>query len=347
MKRHAHFFLTAVLIHAAAVLAVRADVVETRNGARLVGKITKIDGATVTLTTDYAGSLAIKQSEVTGVRTDAPRFVRLKEGTVVEGALVSAAGGQVQVKGADGSLVAAPVEKIIGAWAPGETDPAVAALRSKWSYEASVDVTGKTGNKEQVGTAFNVRALRTGPHDKLKLYAAYNRQRTDGSVSADQFKSGVDYSDNFSGRHSWYVRDEGGYDYVKDIGFYDTAASGYGYDFVQRPLHLLTGRAGLALRYENYQNPATSDVHDVGLDFGLHHEYTFNKSKLSNSLSYVPSINDFTDFHFEHESYYEIPLMDPKWKLRIGITHDYNSKPGTGVDRLDTTYFTRLVLGWE
>ncbi|HTJ79511.1 MAG TPA: DUF481 domain-containing protein [Rariglobus sp.] len=329
-----------------AAVIVRADVVETKNGARLVGKITKIDGSTVTLTTDYAGSLSIKQGEVTAIRMDSPRFVRLTGGTVMEGTVTPAEAGKIQIKGADGTITTS-VEKIAATWEPGSTDPAVLALERKWTYEASVDVTGKSGNSEQLGTAFAFRAQQTGPHDKLKLYTAYNRQQTDGAISADQFKAGIDYSNNFSGRTSWYVRDEGGYDHVKDINFYNTSAAGFGYDFIQKPLHLLTGRAGLSFRYEDYKNPATQDLQDVGFDFGIHHEYTFDHSKLVNNLSYTPLLNDFADFHFEHESYYEIPLLDPKWKLRIGISHDYNSKPGTGVDRLDTTYFTRLVLDWD
>ncbi len=346
MKQKVFFWVFAVHAVWAAAAIVHADVVDTKGGARLTGKITQIDGVNVTLVTDYAGTLTIKQSEVTALQMDAPRFVRLGAGEAVEGTVATAADGHIQIKDSGGTTTGT-VDKITAVWAPGEPDPAAVALRRKWSFEAAIDVSGKSGNKEQLGTAFSFRALQTGPHDKLKFYTAYNRQRTDGTISADQFKAGIDYADNYSGRHSWYVRDEGGYDHVKDIDTYNTSAIGLGYDIVKEKLHLLTARAGLAFRYDNYRNPATSDVQDLGLDFGLHHEYTFNQSKLINNLSYVPSIHDFSDYHFEHESYYEVPLHRDKWKLRLGISHDYNSKPGTGLDRLDTTYFTRLVLNWE
>ena len=348
MQRPSFPFIVSVLMALVVAVMSRADVIETKGGARLIGKITNVDGTTVTLVTDYAGTLAIKQVEVVGLQTDAPLFVRLKGGTVMKGTVVSvpAEAGKIQIKGGDG-IITTSVEKVAATWAPGSVDPAVAALDRKWAYEATVDVTGKSGNSEQLGTAFSFRAEQTGPHDKLKVYSAYNRQSTDNLVSADQFKAGIDYSNNYSGRHSWYVRDEGGYDHVKDIHFYNLSAVGLGYDFIKEPLHLLTGRTGLAFRYENYKNPATDDIQDAAFDFGLHHEYTFSKSKLINDLSYTPSINDFSNFHFEHESYFEVPLASPNWKLRMGISHDYNSKPGTGVDRLDTVYFTRLVLRWE
>jgi hypothetical protein len=48
-----------------------------------------------------------------------------------------------------------------------------------------------------------------------------------------------------------------------------------------------------------------------------------------------------------HESSLELPLLSSQWKLRLGVATDYNSQPGKGVSRLDTTYFTRLALSWK
>ena len=48
----------------------QADVVETKNGARIVGQVTKIEDGKIFVTTDYAGDLVIKQSEVVGMSAD-------------------------------------------------------------------------------------------------------------------------------------------------------------------------------------------------------------------------------------------------------------------------------------
>lgn len=58
-----------------------ADVVETKSGARIVGKVVAIDGGTVSVDTNFAGTIAVKQSEVTAITTDAPVAVRLASGT--------------------------------------------------------------------------------------------------------------------------------------------------------------------------------------------------------------------------------------------------------------------------
>src|SRR5690606_29973631 len=139
------------------------------------------------------------------------------------------------------------------------------------------------------GSALSARAKRIGPHDVLQFYAAYKRQESNGTVSADQFKAGVDYANNFAGRTSWYVRDEAGFDRVKDIDFYNLAAVGLGYDFIKKDKQILTGRAGVSHRFESYGNPATDELNSAGLDLGLHHEYTFRTAKLVNDLTFVPA----------------------------------------------------------
>lgn len=329
--------LLSLAIHAA------ADTVETRSGAHIVGKITSIDAGEIVVDTDFAGTIKIKQSEVTSFTTEQPVAVRLASGTRFDGQVSAGPNGALQIAGPDGT-VTTTVSKVAASWAAGAVDPAV---DRHWVYEASLDVSGGTGNKEQLGTAVEARAVLKTPQDTLQFYTAYDRQVADKVKAADQLKIGTDYQNNFAGRSSWYVRDEGGFDRVKDIDLYNIAAAGFGWDFVKEPKHTLTGRAGLSFRYENYGNPATEDVDSLGLDIGLNNEVEFGDSRLVNRISYVPSFDDFANYRINHETFYQIPLSHPAWKLRIGISNDYNSKPGPGVEKLDTSYFTRLVLNWE
>ncbi len=338
---------TALLAVAAAAFLLRAhaDVVETNNGARLVGEIEKIAEGHIIMKTAYADVITIKQSDVTSIATDKPISVRLESGTVLEGTL-SSQNGEVQISGSDGRLTTS-VPRIAAIWPAGAQDPRIAALERSWAYEAAVDIAGKSGNSEQIGTQVSGRAVLKTDRDTLQFYTAYNRQVTDDVKAADEFKAGVDYANNFSGKRSWYVRTEGGFDRVKDIDLYNVSAVGLGYDFIKEPNHTLTGRAGISYRYEGYGNPASEDVSSAGLDLGLNHEWTFENSRIVNRLSFVPTFDDFGNFRLTHESFYEIPLSIPAWKLRLGISNDYNSEPGAGVEELDTSYFTRLVLTWK
>lgn len=321
----------------------RADTVETKNGARIIGKITKIDAGDIVVDTDFAGTVTVKQAQVASFSTDAPIAVRLASGTRFDGQVTAGANGAIQIAGSDGTI-STTVDKVAASWSAGAVDPLV---DRHWTYEASVDIAGKTGNSEQLGSAAELRAALKTTQDTLVFYSSYNRQVTDGIKSADQFKLGVDYQNNFAGRYSWYARDEGGFDRVKDVELYNVAALGLGFDLVKEPKRTTTARLGLSFRYEGYRNPITPDVKSAGLDIGLNNDLEFGNSKLVTRLAFVPAFEDFANYRLTHESFYQIPLANPAWKLRLGVSNDYNSTPPVGVQKLDTSYFTRLVLNWD
>jgi hypothetical protein len=272
--------------------------------------------------------------------------VRFANGTRIEGKVSGSGDGRVKVGNGEGEF-SSEISKVAASWVAGGKDPAIAALERGWAYEAAVDVFGKNGNKSQLGTSASLRATLKGAADNLQFYTAYDRQVTDGQKSADQFKAGVDYTSNFSGKYSWYMRDEGGFDRVKDIELYNVAAFGMGYDLIKASKQLLTGRAGLSFRYEGYKNPRSTDVKSAGLDFGFAHRLEMNSTLLVNRVTFVPTFEDLGNFRAMHESFLELPLANPSWKLRLGVANDYNSEPGRGVEKMDTAYFTRFVLNWR
>jgi hypothetical protein len=343
--------ITRTLLRAGACLAaictlhLSADVLETTNGARIVGKIKQIHGGDIIVSTDYAGDITVKQALVTSITTDRPVAVRTADGTRIIGIVSAAPGGGVSVVGEKGSCTTT-VGKIAASWAAGEEDPDVVAARRKWSYEAGVDINGQSGTQNQLGTTYGFRAKLTGPNDELQLYTAYNRQEANSQVSTEQFKVGADYSDNFTTFESWYLKDEAGFDRVNDIAMYDIGAGGLGYDFIKGDNETLTGRIGLSYRYDSYTTAGATALSTAGADIGMEYTRKFKTSSLSDRISFDPAFQDFGNFIITHEIKYDIPLVSPFWKLSLGMANNYNSRPVGGVDKLDTIYFTRLVLDW-
>jgi hypothetical protein len=64
-------------------------------------------------------------------------------------------------------------------------------------------------------------------------------------------------------------------------------------------------------------------------------------------LGYTPAFKEFSNYRLHHETTYEVPLTASLWKLKTGISNDYTSVPQPGVRRLDTLYFTSLILNWQ
>jgi putative salt-induced outer membrane protein YdiY len=333
-----------------------ADVVETRNGARIVGKVTKVEDGKVFITTDFAGDLTIKQSEVTTMSTDAPVFVRLASGTVLQGTLAGD-GETLKINGPDGELTTR-VEKVSASWEPTGEDPQVTAMKKqiaaserRWTYQTSVDLTGKTGNTDSTGLAAGFTATLASPQDALKFYASTNYATSEDAAgnknkTADELKGGIDYASFFSERLGWYVRQELERDNVEEVDLRSTTDAGFTFRFAKTDVHQLTGRLGAGYRFESYGN----GVENKGavLSTGLNNAIKFGEfASLVTDLTYLPAIDDFSDYRFVHDSGLEFPLAAGFWKLRVGLNNQFNSSPQPGREELDTTYYTRLVLNWK
>lgn len=323
-----------------------ADMVETTDGSRVQGKILKVDSGSIEIETPFAGVLKIKQSAVATFSTDAPVNVRFSDGNTVVGT-VSASPGEVRVIGGSVSATGT-VGGVTALWLPGKDSPETRQMKSnqrKWRYEAGVDVMGKSGNTDSLSTSLGFQATLAGPKDKLRFYSAFARAEQSDTTTANQAKGGVDYSSSFSEKYSWYVREEIGTDKIQGLDFYSNTAAGIGFDVIKEAKQTLTFRTGLAYRYESYDNGR--DISSPALDLALIHSLSGETWKIGNSVTVMPTFADFGTHRVIHDSFYETPLASGFWKVRVGLANDYNSEPQPGKKSMDTTYYTKFMLGWE
>lgn len=323
-----------------------ADTVATKDGSTIQGKVLHVTGGVVEIETAFAGVLKIQQSSVTSLATDSPVYLRYQGGNTIQGA-VSTAGGEVRVAG-PGAWGTGSVDKVEAVWIKDSDSPeaqAAAAAKRTWAFEASVDIVGTQGNTDSLATAVGFAATLAGPNDKLAFYAAYSRAELEKKISANNAKGGVDYSAFFNPRTSWYVREEIGTDKIKELDFYSNSAAGLGYSVIRKPAQELTFRAGLAYRYESYLSG--DNLSTPALDLGLMHSFTAGTWRIGNKLAFLPSLQNFSNYLLQHDSFLELPLASTQWKIRLGVANNYTSEPQPGKEKLDTTYYTKFLLSWK
>ncbi len=109
----------------------------------------------------------------------------------------------------------------------------------------------------------------------------------------------------------------------------------------------LVARSGIGYRYTAFDNNA-QDESSATLDFGLAHTYRFaERFKMKNEFTFVPSIDDFSNYRAVHDSGLEIPVgSGENWKIRLGIKNEYESVT-TAKEKLDTSYYTKMIYSWE
>jgi hypothetical protein len=328
-----------------------AGTIQTKDGSVINGKILSIEEGVIKIETSYAGVISVKQVEVATFSSDETINVATKGGNSFLGT-VKGSGEALEIS-AEGGTFKTSVDNVSAAWQPGEDSPEKRALKAevaanerKWAYDASVDISGKSGNSDRTATAIALSATLEGKKDKLLFYGSVDSAEENNNTTANEYKAGVDYSSFFSNTFSWYARIELEQDEIEQLDLRSTAAFGVGKHLIRKEDQKLEFRGGLAYRFENFEDG--SEVESPGLDLALIHFKDLGWGSLNNLLTYNPSFDDFGNFRLYHESSMDLPVGSGEfWKLRIGISNEYNSEPLPGLEEMDTTYFTRLLLSWR
>jgi hypothetical protein len=321
-----------------------ADTLTLSDGSVLNGRIVRIEGGEIILSTSYAGEITVKQAQVLDIATTEPVFVQSGETTVFGTVSVSTDGLQVT---SDSATLDTNVESVSAVWREGDQSPEAKALARNWSYNASFGLSGRTGNTERFAVLASLRATLQGPDDRLTFYGSYDNSEDDGVTTTDELKGGADYSRLISKQWGWYARTELETDEGENLDLRATAAGGAKYLWKDTENWNLEFRGGLAYRYESYFDGTLNEL--PSLDLALINAYTFTGvGIMRNVVTYNPAFEDFGNSRVFHESTFEMPLgSGDKWKLRIGFSNDYNSRPTSGLEKMDTTYFTQFLLNWD
>lgn len=331
-------------------LAARADRIELTDGSVVLGKLVSAEAGKFKVETGFAGTIEIAQDKIKGFTTDEAVNVGLAAGSTVQGRVESAEGG-IKVVANDGTMSAAPA-KVTAVWRVGTDSPETRALKEKaaklerkWAYEAAVAITGRTGGSEKFAGVAALKATLESAHDKLIFALLAEKAEDNGVETANRQSAGVDYSSFFSPHNVWYARTSIEKDTIKALDLRSSTAFGIGRKLIKKDMQDLELRLGASYLYETYANGTKFD--SPGLDVAFIHAYTFKTGKMNNTLTYTPAFKDFNNYRLHHETTYELPLTASLWKLKTGISNDYTSIPQPGIDRLDTLYFTSLILNWK
>ena len=108
-------------------------------------------------------------------------------------------------------------------------------------------------------------------------------------------------------------------------------------------------RGGAAFRFEELGSDSVKSLSEPALDFGLEHSQQLKKFIfLESDISFIPSIEDFSDFLFRKDTAFTLLLdKEQDWKIRSGIDGTYNSTPVPGKEEMDLKYYLRVIYDFD
>ncbi len=324
-----------------------ADTISTADGSVLKGQITTITPASVTIDTEYAGIVTIDAGKISHLETENPVSTKLDDGTIVTGATSISSNGTITVVN-ETMRMETTVERLMASWIPENKPPTEAGFprERRWVYSVAADVTGKRGNSRENGMSSRAEAKLVSDNDELNFYLSVDRADNNGEDTSNEIIFGSSYVSYFSKAIGWYVSSELERDPFESIDLRASVSAGLSYWLFNRPDFSLELQSGLGYRHEAFDDDTNEDV--PTLDIRIHNHWQVNSwMNMTNTLSFRPSLSDLGDYLLLQDSGVTMPIGSRRWSLRLGLENNYANEPAVGRKKLDTTYYSRLLMNFE
>jgi putative salt-induced outer membrane protein YdiY len=337
------FYLISTLVLLSGAAVALGDEVIFKNGDRLSGTVTSIDGGKLKIKTSVAGEVTVDLNDIQTFSTEAPVQIRLQDASIVREPVV--AQGAPATQPAEG-----PAQVALGERTMPVTDIDRIVPPHAWTGSVLLNASLTRGNSEttELGIAADA-ALRRDDElhdDRFTLGAAYNfgEQEVDGvtSTSRDNHFAQLKYDKFFS--EKWYGY--GVFRYDRDrLAFLDYRLSpgvGAGYQWIETADFNFFTEAGVSYVYEEYSNAGSDERVALRLAYRVDKQLNENVS-VFHSMEWLPAFDDVGDFNLNADAGIRAKMMANLFsELKVQWQHD--STPAPGADRNDLRFL--LGVGW-
>lgn len=332
-----------ILLFASFSMSAVADEVHLDDGSILFGKILLLQEGKLILETKHAGKITVKMSGVSGITSENALGIALEDYSPQSGTLEYRDGTQL-FQGAESGeqTIDPPTLRLM--WPEGTKMPKPAR---EWRGRLELGINGTSGNSDRFSAQGRTEARRVTDINKLLLYIQANYSENNGVRSQNESKIGGRYESEVSPRWSWYTRAEVEQDEFEEIDLRSTIVLGMSYSILEEQNQTLAARLGLGYQRESFEDNPTEE--NMILDFGYDYMLQVRDwARLTQDLTYYSGIDQPTEeLRLVVNTAAEVPLTPgQQWKLRLGVTHEFDDQPVEGVENLDTTYFLNLVYDW-
>ncbi|HVO64787.1 MAG TPA: DUF481 domain-containing protein [Terriglobales bacterium] len=234
-----------------------ADQVTMINGDRLSGTITKSDGTTLVLKTDYAGEVKLDWSAVQGIQSTQPLHLVLKNGQSLSGH-VSSTDGRLRVAAPSGTSAEADKSEIASLSQEGAYEESLhPGLLQEWNGGVTTAFALTRGNSQTKNLALAFTAVRETLRDKLSLYtnSVYATNDAPGAVpttTANAIQAGARYDHDIGKRIFAFVTADFQTDALQGLNLRSVPGGGLGVHAIKTASTTLDLLAGLNYTREDY-----------------------------------------------------------------------------------------------
>lgn len=339
-------FLAAILVIlsiAPAVFADSTDTVTLKNGDRLTGTVSAIDGQQVTLTTDAAGEVKIKWSSVQALTTQKAFYVATPDEKTITGSL-SYDGTNLIVHTSSGD-VTLPITQTIVVRSTDQQQAYEKSLHPRfiddWAGGLNIGLALARGNSDTTtfNTAFAGDRKTLSDEIKLSVSSIYATSGTStsgaaGGVTADEILAGAAYNKNITKKLFAFASGAFTHDALEDLNLQGIYSGGLGWHAINTPKTTLDLNLGLNYTRASYSSGASGTTAAVsvnrnfpGVTAGEAFMHKFGESTVfTETFTIYPTLTELDQYSFALNT--SVVTKIKKWLgWQTTLTDNYVANP--------------------
>ncbi len=344
------FFVLSFICLACGAVAL-ADELKLKNGDRLTGTIIKADGKTLTLNTDYAGTINISTDAIAEVVSKDPLYVETSDGKTIIGK-IEASGGKYEVETKETNKVSGEMSAVRAIRSQAEQAAYERMLKPSWFdlWNGGLDFgySLTTGNTRTNNLALGANLSRQSKRDKTTLYAAYinakNKNKGITETTANAIRGGGRYEINLSSRVTTFGFADFEYNQIQLLDLRSVLGGGFGYYVVKKDRMQLQAFGGGAYNRENFSTGLRRNSGElfVGEDFALK---ISDRVVFKERYQLFPNMTDRGEYRHTFDSSLTTKLTN--WMTwNVTASNRYISNPPSGSKNNDLLLTTGIGVSF-
>jgi hypothetical protein len=331
--------LWALLLPLFAVSAGAADRVELRDGSVIFGKVTDADGGTVTLETEYAGTLTLDYENISAMRVESDLTLQMEDGEVLETRGLAVSEDTLELpQQTSASYALTDLTRI-------NPEPWELGNGYKWSGLASGAYASQRGNTDTDELSYRVESNWESLRDRIRSEFFGEVNEANGVKNAENWTVRGRYDRNQTGDWYWGGGVSLEQDLFADLDLRTTVGPYAGRKFFTDPVFELEAEGGLSYISEDFASAEDREYIGATWDIHIRSDILGGDSKIYYDQKGIWNLDELENLVLNNTLGLSFPLMfniegaaEVQWNLNTGAVQ--------GTEKLDETYRFRIGYSW-
>lgn len=332
----------ATLLLAVTAIAQEPNRIELKNGSTIYGEVVDAESGTLSVRTDFAGTIQVRLDQIASMYTEAPMVLQMADGSIIEAQPLAVENERLvlpeAIEEGGGSYALSQLLRV-------NPEPWETGDGYRWNGLASGALAAQRGNTETNELDYNVESRWTGLDDRYSTRVFGQVRDVNGTRRAENVTFTSKYDRFLDNDWYWGMSASAERDQFSNIDLRAYAGPYLGKKFDQTPFFVLETELGLSYVSEQFTSSPNQEYPGAVWTLDATSRYFGNDVRVFVRQNGIWDLDDRSDVVINSTAGMSFPLI-ADIEGSAEISWEYDSGVVADVEELNQIYRFRIGYRW-